>query len=243
MELKAVLESILFASQKPLRARELREVLQTAAKNSGNAEVQSFKTVKEEEIDEQLQQLEQEHAGAERSYRLACIAGAWQFVSLPEFAPWLKAFLGEKQRPTRLSQPALETLAIIAYRQPVTRSEIEQIRGVSVDGVLQTLLERELVEQVGRAEVVGRPATFGTTGTFLEYFGLRNLDDLPAADELRRIPVDRGQPLQTVEEGLATAPPEGLQSQQEETQAREAAEKTDETKEQEETTDASNEHR
>ena len=92
-----------------------------------------------------------------------------------------------KPGPPRLSQPALETLAIIAYRQPITRAEIEQVRGVAVDGVMQTLLERGLVEQVGRAEVVGRPMTYGTTAVFLEYFGLRSLEDLPAADELRRI--------------------------------------------------------
>src|SRR5439155_1542444 len=82
-------------------------------------------------------------------------------------------------------------LAIIAYRQPLMRAEIEQIRGVSVDGVMQTLLERGLVEQVGRAEVAGRPMTYGTTSLFLEYFGLHSLDDLPAADELRRIPVKK----------------------------------------------------
>ena len=113
-------------------------------------------------------------------------------------------------KPARLSSPALETLAIIAYRQPITRAEIEQVRGVAVDGVLQTLLERELVHQVGRAEVIGRPGTFGTTIGFLEYFGIRNLEDLPAADELRRIVVPRPAALLTVDPGLATAPPEEL---------------------------------
>src|SRR3989440_6005232 len=113
-------------------------------------------------------------------------------------------------RPPRLSQPALETLAIIAYRQPLTRAEIEQVRGVTVDGVMQTLLERGLVEALGRAEVVGRPMTYGTTGLFLEYFGLRSLEELPAADELRRIPVQKPEGLATVEPGLATAPPEQL---------------------------------
>ena len=91
------------------------------------------------------------------------MAGSWQFVTQPEYAPWLKALVGHKVRPPRLSQPALETLAIIAYRQPITRAEIEQIRGVAVDGVMQTLVERGLVEQLGRAEVVGRPMTYGTT--------------------------------------------------------------------------------
>jgi len=138
------------------------------------------------------------------------VAGAWQFVTQPEFAPWLRALTGERARPGRLSQPALETVTIIAYRQPLTRAEIEQIRGVSVDGVMQTLLERGLVEPTGRAEAVGRPMQYGTTKLFLEYFGLRSLEDLPAADELRRIPVERPASLVTVEPGLATTPPEQL---------------------------------
>src|SRR6267142_452769 len=172
--------------------------------------IRYLKKIKEEELGAALVQLEQDHAAAQRSYRLVCVAGAWQFVSQAEFAPWLKALLGRKIRPPRLSQPALETLAIIAYRQPLTRAEIEQIRGVSVDGVMQTLLERGLIEQVGRAEVPGRPMTHGTTKPFLEYFGLRSLEELPAADELRRVPVEKPASLLTVEPGLATAPPERL---------------------------------
>jgi len=138
------------------------------------------------------------------------LAGSWQFVTQPEYAPWLKALVGHKVRPPRLSQPALETLAIIAYRQPLTRAEMEQVRGVSVDGVMQTLVERGLVEQLGRAEVVGRPMTYGTTALFLEYFGLRSLEDLPAADELRRVVVEKPEALVTADPGLATAAPEQL---------------------------------
>jgi len=118
--------------------------------------------------------------------------------------------VGRKARPPRLSQPALETLAIVAYRQPLTRAEIEQVRGVNVDGVMQTLLERGLVAQVGRAEVVGRPMTYGTTPLFLEYFGLRSLEDLPAADELRRVVIPKPEGLATADPDLATAPPEQL---------------------------------
>jgi segregation and condensation protein B len=138
------------------------------------------------------------------------VAGGWQFVTEPAYAPWLRALVGVKARPPRLSLPALETLAIIAYRQPITRSEIEQVRGVSVDGVMQTLLDRGLVEAVGRAEVVGRPITYGTTAYFLEYFGVADLDGLPAADELRRIPVEKPPAPVTAEPGLATVPPEQL---------------------------------
>jgi len=211
MELKFILESLLFAAQKPLTPRELRDFLSAAVEFA--EEAKPFKKAKEEEIVPLLEELEKEHVAAGRSYRLVCVAGSWQFVSAPEYAPWLKALVGEKVRPPRLSQPALETLAIVAYRQPLTRAEIEQIRGVSVDGVMQTLLERGLIEVAGRAEVAGRPMTYATTSLFLKYFGLASLDNLPAADELRRIVVQKPETLLTVEPGLATAPPEQLQTQ------------------------------
>ena len=210
MELKFILEAILFSAQKPVSPKELRDVLATAAEQSEDGVAKPFKKVKEEPLIAALEELARDHEAAGRSYRLACVAGSWQFVSTPEYAPWIKALVGEKNRPTRLSQPALETLAIIAYRQPLTRAEIEQIRGVAVDGVMQTLIERGLVEQVGRAEVVGRPGTYGSTPLFLEYFGLRGLEDLPAADELRKIPVQKPESLLTLDPGLATAPPEQL---------------------------------
>src|SRR5438105_1097904 len=211
MELKYILEAILFSAQKPLSPKELREVFAAAVEHAdGNETVRGLKKVKEEHLTTALEELAKEHEAAGRSYRLVCVAGAWQFVTQPEFAPWLKALVGHKARPPRLSQPALETLAIIAYRQPLTRTEIEQVRGVAVDGVMQTLLERGLIEQLGRAEVVGRPMTYGTTALFLEYFGLRRLEDLPAADELRRIVVQKPETLVTAEAGLATVPPEQL---------------------------------
>ena len=210
MELKFVLESILFAAQKPLSPRELREVLSLAADQSESEGIKALKKLKEEEFAPVLEELERDHAAAGRSYRLACIAGSWQFVSQPDFAPWIMALVGQKPRPTRLSMPALETLTIIAYRQPITRSEIEQVRGVAVDGVMGTLVERGLVVQVGRAEVIGRPTLYATTPLFLEYFGLGKLEDLPAADELRKIPVKRPESLLTVEDGLATSAPAEL---------------------------------
>ena len=183
-------------------------------RREGDETIKAFKKMKEDAMVAALEELAREHETAARSYRLVCVAGAWQFASQPEYAPWLKALVGHKARPPRLSQPALETLAIIAYRQPITRAEVEQVRGVAVDGVMQTLLERDLVTQVGRAEVIGRPMTFGTTPTFLEYFGLRGLEDLPAADELRRIPVVKPESLVTADPGLATAPPDQLQLSQ-----------------------------
>jgi len=210
MELKFILEAVLFSAQKPLSPAELRAVLAEAAEHAEIESAKAFKKVKLDDLSAALEQLVQEHEAARRSYRLVCVAGSWQFVSRPEYAPWLRALVGEKIRPPRLSHPALETLAIIAYRQPLTRAQIEQVRGVSVDGVMQTLLERGLIEQVGRAEVIGHPMTYGTTKLFLEYFGLRSLEELPAADELRRVPVEKPASLLTVEPGLATAPPERL---------------------------------
>jgi segregation and condensation protein B len=211
MELKLILEALLFSAQKPLSLKELRDVFAAAVEHAeGDETARALKKVKESELTLALEELARDHEAAQRSYRLACVAGSWQFVTQPEYAPWLKALVGHKVRPPRLSQPALETLAIIAYRQPITRAEMEQVRGVSVDGVMQTLLERGLIEQAGRAEVVGRPMTYTTTALFLEYFGLRSLDDLPAAEELRRVVVQKPEALVTADPGLATVPPEQL---------------------------------
>src|SRR5262245_1576496 len=209
MELKSILEAILFSAQHPLTAKDLRELLASAAEKSEEPAPKEFRKVSVDAITEALEQVAREHDQLGRSYRLMCVAGAWQFASQPDYAPWIKALVGHKIRLPRLSQPALETLAIIAYRQPLTRVEIEQIRGVAVDGVMQTLLERGLVEQTGRAEVPGRPITYGTTTQFLEYFGLGSLEDLPAADELRRIPIQKPETLLTADPESAPAPTEG----------------------------------
>src|SRR5512137_1701175 len=119
MELKLILEAILFSAQKPLSLKELRDVFASAPEHAeGDDTARGLKKVKEGELTSALEQLAKEHAEAGRSYRLACVAGSWQFVTEPQYAPWLKALVGHKPRPPRLSQPALETLAIIAYRQP-----------------------------------------------------------------------------------------------------------------------------
>jgi len=211
MELKFILESLLFSAQKPMSTKELRDLLSTAADvEDAEAGVKALKKTKEDDLIAALEALARDHEAAGRSYRLTCVAGSWQFVTQPEFAPWLRVLVGVKVRPSRLSQAALETLAIIAYRQPVTRAEVEQVRGVNVDGTMQTLLERGLVEQSGRSEVVGRPSLYSSTPAFLEYFGLRSLDELPAADELRRIVVEKPPVPVTADPGLATVPPEEL---------------------------------
>ncbi|MDQ6654941.1 MAG: SMC-Scp complex subunit ScpB, partial [Verrucomicrobiota bacterium] len=124
--------------------------------------------------------IEQQHA-----FQLIEKADGWQLASDPAYATWVRQ-LFPAAKPQRLSAPALETLAIVAYRQPITRADIEAVRGVAVDGMLQSLMERGLVKIAGRAEVPGRPLLYETTQFFLEHFGLRNLDELPNADELRR---------------------------------------------------------
>lgn len=211
MEPKSILEALLLSSQKPVSAKDLRQVFaDTAAELKEDEQIQEFKSIKTNQITKLLEELRGDYEEAAGSFRLHQVAGAWQFVSQPEYAPWIRTLIGEKQRPARLSAPAMETLAIVAYRQPITRSEIEQIRGVSVDGTMQKLLERGLVEATGKAEVVGRPSLYGTTPLFLEYFGLPNLEDLPSAEELRKIPVTRPESLATAGPGLATVEPEQL---------------------------------
>ena len=197
MELKDILEAILFSSLKPLSAKELQDILKQADE-SGEGDAREFAQTKAKAITAALETLAEEVENLGRGFRLVCVAGAWQFVTQSEYAPWVRALVGVKNRPTRLSKPALETLAIIAYRQPVTRAQMEEIRGVSVDGVIGTLSERELVEVVGRADAPGRPQTYGTTQMFLEYFGLRGLNELPDAEELRHVPITRlGAPVTT----------------------------------------------
>lgn len=213
IELKCIVEAMLFAADRPLTPADVRAALAKAAEQTAESDVRAFRKVKLDEIERALEDLAGEIDAAGRSYRLVCVAGAWQIVVQPEFAPWLRALTGERGRPSRLSLPALETLAIIAYRQPITRAEIEEIRGVSVDGVMQTLLERELIEPAGKADVPGRPTMYVTTRAFLEHFGLPDLNHLPDAEELRRVPVERPAGLVTVEPGLATVPPDQLTAQ------------------------------
>ncbi len=242
MELKLILESILFSAQKPLSLAELRSCMKEAPEHVEEALPKELAAPKVSAMEEALALLQQDYDSLGRSYRLACVAGSWQFVSIPEVAPWVKALVGHRPRPPRLSQAALETLAIIAYRQPLTRAEGEQIRGVAIDGVLKMLLERGLVEQAGRAEVLGRPMTFRTTELFLEYFGLKDLDDLPAADELRRIPVETPPPLTSEDEESPAEPELSLTATDEgstphQGEAQEDPEESEDTDEEEEFVD------
>ena len=185
MELKSVVEAILFAAQKPLSLKEIKAILAKPAESENAELTDAFKKTKEAEIAGAIQELKVDYTQQGRSFQIQEVADSFQLISQPQFAPWLK-LLFEEHHSNRLSQPALETLAIIAYRQPITRADIESIRGVAVDGVMQTLLERGLVTIIGRAEMAGRPMLYGTTRVFLEHFGLKDLNELPAVAELRK---------------------------------------------------------
>jgi segregation and condensation protein B len=183
MSLSQVIEALLFAAQRPLTARELV----SAIKGAGDADElmpNEFAKATEAHVAAALEQLKIEYVQQGRAFQLAEKAEGWQLVSDPAYAPWVRQ-LFPAVKPARLTPPSLETLAIVAYRQPITRADIEAVRGVAVDGVLQNLMERGLVKIGGRAEVPGRPLLYETTQFFLEHFGLRDLDELPNAEELR----------------------------------------------------------
>jgi segregation and condensation protein B len=185
--LKRVVEAILFASQRPVSAKDLQAILRSAAEaDKEDPGMIAFSKIKEPALRAAIDELGADCADPSRAYELRESAAGWQLVTKPEFAPWLRQLFPE-YRSARLSAPALETLAIIAYRQPITRANIEAIRGVAVDGVVQTLLDRGLVKIAGRAEIPGRPLLYETTQNFMDHFGLRNLDELPNVAELRKI--------------------------------------------------------
>ena len=188
MTLKQVLEALVFASPKPLLTKELVSALK-AAGNPDQTDDQfalDCARLKDVEVHAALLELQAEYVQAGRAFRLVEAVNGWSFVTDPAAALWVRQLYPEA-KPTRLTGPQLETLAIIAYRQPVTRAEMEAVRGVSVDGVMQVLLDRSLVKIAGRAEVPGRPLLYTTTEYFLQHFGLKTTDELPNADELRRV--------------------------------------------------------
>ncbi len=168
---KAVVEALIFASSKPLTPAEIRKVT---------------KVLSVSQIEKIAAELKEEYQQSGRSYELLEIAGGYELSTKKEFAPWiLKIELQRKAR--QATQSALETLAILAYKQPLTRAEIEALRGVDTSGVISTLMEKGFIKIVGKKEVPGRPFLYGTTEKFLEHFGLKALQDLPSIDEIRQI--------------------------------------------------------
>lgn len=175
MNAHQIVEAVLFASDAPLTADEI---------------ARADEMLDEDEVEDALQFLRAEYDDAGRAFQLVEVAEGYQVLTRPEFAPYLERF-DNVPRSSRLSGPALETLAIIAYRQPIGRVEIEYIRGVGSSGVIRTLQDRRLIDVVGRAEGLGRPLLYGTTSHFLEHFGFKSLEDLPRPEELPIVLRDR----------------------------------------------------
>lgn len=168
---KAVVEALLFASDKPLSIEQMRDVLDH---------------LKAEEIRSLLAELKSEYETSCRGISITEVAGGFQMVTPSSFAPFLKK-LYKGRSGEKLSKPALETLAIIAYKQPITKLEIESLRSVNVDGVISSLVEKNLIRITGRKKAPGRPFVFGTSKIFLEHFGLNSLDDLPKMDKFSEL--------------------------------------------------------
>jgi len=169
-DVKSIIESLLFVADGPVTVQRLSEVLEGADK-------ETIRSV----LDDIQAELETEHRGV----RLVEVAGGYQLRTAKVNADWVKKFLGG--RPVRMGRATLETLAIIAYRQPITKAEIEAVRGVDVDGIITGLLERNLIRAVARKDVPGRPFLYGTTPEFLELFNLKDLTQLPTLKDLDEI--------------------------------------------------------
>ncbi|PYL65255.1 MAG: SMC-Scp complex subunit ScpB [Verrucomicrobia bacterium] len=179
-----VIEALLFSAPRPLSPKEIVDLLRRAG-TEDEFSSNEFARAVEAEVAAALEQLKIEYSEQARAFRLVEKAEGWQLATDPQYAQWVRQLFPEP-KPARLSAPALETLAIIAYRQPITRADVEAVRGVTIDGVLQTLMERGLVKISGRAEIPGRPLLYETTQFFLDHFGLRTLDELPNVEELRK---------------------------------------------------------
>lgn len=168
MNAAQIVEAVLFASEAPLYAEEI---------------ARADESLNEDVVEEAIQDLQAFYAESERAFQIQEIAGGYQILTRSELSTYLERF-DTVPRPSRLSGPALETLSIVAYRQPIGRVEIEYIRGVSSSGVIRTLQDREMIEVVGREEGIGRPFLYGTTTRFLEHFGFNSLEELPRPEEL-----------------------------------------------------------
>ena len=171
---KSPIEALLFVSEKPVVLDQLKDV---------------FPELKPSQIHDLIKQLQEEYVNREAGMVIVEIAGGFQMLSNSQAAPYIREFYKTKTR-EKLSRPALESLAIIAYKQPVGRAEVEIIRGVNSDGTIAHLLNKGLIKITGRKEVPGRPFLYGTTKEFLEYFGLKSLEDLPKMEEFGQLGLD-----------------------------------------------------
>lgn len=169
-DLKNIIESLLFVAEEPLTIDQVKQTLSLPDSKM---------------IRKYLNELMAEYEERQGAFTIHEVAGGYQFRSRPDYVPWIKKFLQPK--PARLSKAALETLAIIAYKQPIIRSDIEHLRGVDCGGVLRMLLERKLIRVLGRKEIPGRPLIYATTKIFLQVFDLKNLKDLPSPKEIEAL--------------------------------------------------------
>ena len=174
--LKFAVEALLFASEKPLSVDEIKHAFEEG--------------INAQDIQSSLNELKQDYESQERGFHLAEIAGGFQIVTHPRFSSYLKKFYQSREK-KKFSQAALETLSVVAYKQPVTRADIEFIRGVNVDGAIKSLMEKDLIRMVGRKDVPGRPILYGTTRDFLERFGINSLKELPPLSEFTEKDLDQ----------------------------------------------------
>lgn len=170
-ELKAIVEALIFASDSPLKPSALASYVEA---------------LNGQRVEEVIGALNEDYAMSGRAFRIEMVAGGYQMTTLPEYSTWIKKMFAGRTS-TRLSQPALETLAIISFKQPISKVEVSSIRGVNSDGVIKTLLERRLIEIVGRGEGVGKPLLYATTQEFLQYFGINDINDLPKPREIEEL--------------------------------------------------------
>lgn len=184
-ELKQIVGAMLFAAKAPLGVTEIKKCLQGVAEERGGSYA-DFGQLAPREIRDAIDAFRDDLGKMKAGFTVVELAQGFRLENDVSCGPWLRVLL-QKGRANRLSKPALETLAIIAYRQPCTRAQIETVRGVAVDQILRNLMELQLVRITGRSELPGRPWLFGTTQKFLEYFGLRDVRELPGVDELRRL--------------------------------------------------------
>ena len=182
--LKLIVEALLFSSEKPITVKEIHSCLPDA----GLADIRSA-----------LKVLKYEYEAMGRSFGLREVANGYQFRSHAEYGPYILKLL--QTSPARLSRAAMETLAIIAYKQPILRQEVERLRGVDVGGILKTLLEKDLIRIMGRKNLPGRPLIYGTTKKFLELFELKDIDSLPKLKEIKTFGTEEYEPTSTSGEG------------------------------------------
>ena len=184
-ELKQIIGSLLFAAKEPLKISQINNIII----NTGNilkGVYLQYTKVNEDQIKEVIEDLEKELKTLCIGLELIKVAGGYRFQNNILCGPFVRSLL-EKNKTMKLSKPALETLAIIAYRQPCLRSEVEEVRGVSVDAVIRKLIEMQLIKVIKRSDLPGKPWLFGTTQRFLEHFGINSIEELPGTSELKKI--------------------------------------------------------